>query len=513
MIPDLEQATILQKEEKYEEAVAIYEAVLEKDPDNLYALQNLASIYQLFRLVDRAIACLRKLIRLKPAEARFFAALGAQYISIGDTEKALQMMRTALKKDPSLENLYSNYLQFLENSSKTTALELVEAKKSWGKHFLPHLAARRHKASHPEKQLRLGYISGDFRSHSAALGFLSLLLNYDRENFWISCYSNLARSKEDEITASIRGNVDQFLDIDKLSDDELEQKVREDEIDILIDLSGYTMGNRLKFFARRAAALQLHLVGSSPLALPCFDYSFVAKNYLSEEDELLYPEKILALPLYFGAELKQLQLEESPLPALFAGYINFGSFNVPSKLNAELLDTWAELLRRLPLSKILFKAREFSFPYFQKHLIDHFANLGIGKERLDFMGASSQREHIAAYSKVDIALDPFPRLGGVSSLEAKWMGVPVLSLEPSSVNYSLTACVSQPLGLRDWIASTKEDYLAIALEKVSDLEALSILRKELRDRVDKTFSLFPSYCEEAYRSIWREECFKNKSIN
>ncbi len=493
----------------FQEQINKLEKDLEKSPQDLRILTALHALYQQAKRSDKLIDLLEKLRQLKEPEKNIYLSLAKEYMQLAKVDRALRVMEEGLKKYPSFEKLYSAYTHLLENSSKADYKKIAEEKRKWEERFLTPLyeEVKSHpNEKSPQRRLRIGYVSADFKQHSAFIAFSPLLFSYDSSAFTVYSYANLDKSEEDSISERVKKK-SHWRSVASLSDAELCEQIRKDKIDILVDLSGQTLGHRLKVFAKRPAPLQLHAVGSAPLACSCIDYSLIAPSYLPEGAKELYPEKMLELPLYFGADLEHIQEKPGALPALSSDYFTFGCLNDISKLSFPVLKLWSEILKAVPHSRLFCKSPQLSYKYMQYHLFSSFAKLGISSERLILRGYTDHSEHLLSYGLVDLSLDPFPRPGGVSSLESCWMGVPVLSLEEKkNAKYHISHLISTPMGYGDWVCETKEEYLEKALFFSKSLSHLSVLRKSLREDLRKTFSPFVKYVEGAYREVWRRYC-------
>jgi predicted O-linked N-acetylglucosamine transferase (SPINDLY family) len=336
-----------------------------------------------------------------------------------------------------------------------------------------------------------------------------MLLHYDRDNFEVACYSN--STQEDAFTARFRGAVDRWRNICAAPDAEAEQLILRDGIDILVDLSGHTLGNRLLLFARKPAPIQVTAWGGvTGTGLDAMDYIFGDTVLIPQTMSRYFREKVIHLPC---AQTYMPQAELPPvkrLPASGRGFVTFGYFNNYIKLSSASLDLWARLLGVLPSSQMVFKAKEFDRPQPRARVVEAFGRAGISAERLIFRGRTSWYEHLDAHGDVDVVLDPFPIVGGISALEALSMGTPVVVLEGVAAPNRISASILAAVGMEAWIARSPDHYLSIAVERAQDISGLETLRHSLRGRLMASAAGDPvGYAravESVYRALWRNWC-------
>ncbi len=408
----------------------------------------------------------------------------------------------------------------LAHSNKIYALDFVE-----GLGFEAHQAERRRwfrmqasripvDAKHPnvrdpDRRLIVGHVSADFRTHSAAFAFGPVLRRLDRSRFEVVLYSN--SRMEDALTRDFRAGADRWRRVADLTDDELAQRIRDDGIDILVDLSGHTDGNRLLMFARKPAPIQVTAWGySTGTGIPAIDYLFHDTIGVPTSARPLFAETIADLPCQVGFEAPPDSPGIGASPATTRGYVTFGCFNRLFKVSAGAIELWSKILHALPRSRLLLKDRLLDLAAPRATMIEAFARRGFGTDRLELLGNTSRREHLQAHDRIDIALDPFPHNGGVSTWEALWMGCPVVAKTGNSIPGRMSAAILASVGLNDWVAGSDEEYVAIALRKAGDIEGLTSLRSRLRGLIEASESGNPDrYANavgEAYRAMWRRWC-------
>lgn len=352
------------------------------------------------------------------------------------------------------------------------------------------------------RKIRIGYVSADFRVHSVAFAFQCMLTDYDRKTFEVILYSNTM--VEDGMTAKLRRHATDWRNVVALTDDQLVEQIRHDKIDILVDLSGWTGGNRMVAFCKRPASIQVHGWGYlNGTGLPCMDY-ILLDPVLGQQDQ--YAEKVAALPCVFHYEPPDLCPDVNALPALKNGFVTFGYLGRWSKVSDETVTVWAEILRRVPTALLYVKDRRFRDPRQKMEARQRFGDVA---DRLRFAGATGHYYHLQAHQQIDIGLDPFPINGGVSTLEALWMGVPVVCRLGERAHGRVAASVMRTVGLRGWVSGTVEGYIATAEETaLADIDHVATLRRSLRGMMRRSVigdpKAYVAAVEDAYRMMAKE---------
>lgn len=503
---------VLRELGQYDESIIRLERALAINPDFAEAHNNLANVLKDARRYDEAIAHYRQAIAIKTDYAEAWNNLGTALGLLNQYEEAISCYRKALAIKPDFSEAHSYLiftLDFLPGSG--FADQQAERARWYDDHaarfasqIKPHANSR-----DPDRRLKLGYVSADFRRHSAALAIGPVIRHHDRDNFDVVLYSGVKR--EDEVTKDFKSRATLWRPVAGLSDDALVEQIRADGIDILIDLSGHTEGNRLLAFARKPAPVQMtgwgHALGTGVRTI---DYFLADPVSVPADVRPLFAETVIDLPAIIGYEAPAYAPEISALPALSGQPLTFGSFNRISKLTPATLAVWSRLLQAVPESRLLLKDSQLSDPGERRRISEVLSGYGVDSARLLLLPGTSHAEHLAAYGQMDIALDPFPTNGGVTTTEALWMGVPVVALLGSSVSSRVSAAILSGLGLKDWIAAGEEDYVAIAARHATDRAALSALRGQMRASMLASLVGNPTaYCravEAVYRRAWRSYC-------
>ncbi len=363
----------------------------------------------------------------------------------------------------------------------------------------------------PERRLRIGYLSPDFRKHSVAYFLQGLLAAHDRQQVEIFCY--VANTTRDAMTERLSALADEWRDIIPLSDDEAARRIVQDKIDILVDLAGYTTGHRLGVLARRPAPVQITYLGyPSTTGLSAIDYRFT--DTIADPPGLTdawYTELLLRLPRVFLAYTPPEAPEVNMLPSLRGQALTFGSFNVIHKLSDQTLDMWAQLLATVPDSRLLLKTGSFSDVGVRDRFHRLFAERGISSERLDLRGFEKETQgHLAVYHDVDIALDTFPYNGTTTTCEALYMGVPVVTLAGETHAARVGASLLHALGLEHLVAASPDAFVETAKRLAANPAELATLRQSLRQRMADSPLMdsvgLARVIEAAYRQSWQEAC-------
>ncbi|MCA1805974.1 MAG: tetratricopeptide repeat protein, partial [Xanthomonadaceae bacterium] len=411
-------------------AVQVLNRIIARWPGKAEMFNNLGSVYQAMGRNREAIAAYEQALRINPRLAVALNSLGSAYLGQGDFAAAGRCLRQCLEVAPADLRARSNRLMLLNYMPELEAEKVLEEHLEWGRvatrmiATLPPLAP-----ADPQRRLRIGYLSPDFREHSVASFIEPLLANHDHDRFEVCCYSCLPRP--DATTLRLKGYADRWRDIDRLSDADTARLVRDDGIDILVDLVGHTSNHRLGVFAARPAPVQLTYLGyPNTTGLATIDYRITDAIADPPGEEAWHSEELLRLDGGFLCyQPDPNSPDASPLPALATGQVTFGSFNNFSKLNPAVLELWAQVLQRVPGSRLLLKCPALTDAALREHTAAALQALGIGAERLELLGHTPTRaEHLALYARLDIALDTFPYNGTTTTCEALWMGVPVVTL-------------------------------------------------------------------------------------
>jgi protein O-GlcNAc transferase len=443
-------------------------------------------------------------------------AYGRMLMDLGELRMAHKHLYYAWKQDPHVQEYSINLLFATMLTPGLTDIQRASFFRNWAAKVVDPLLPQDLKhmnTPEPERKLRIGYVSGDFRYHAAVNPIYPLLRFNNREQFEIYAYSQSPRETLDEISEAIAQSVYKWVDIEHLSDRDLARRIRQDKIDILVDCSGCTQGSRLWAFALKPAPIQISSFGFIfTTGMQAIDYQFSDTISTPPARESLFTERMIHLTSQIHWRPLTPELDALPCKTLLPfernGYITFGSGNATSKHNPEVIALWAAILRAVPSSKLHLKHFLFGDQFVQLHFRNSFARHGIDTERILFFGATKPVPHFQFYNEVDIALDPFPYTGGMTTCETLYMGVPLIALDGDGIrtSQSLLAVAGAP----ELIVATPDEYGRKAVALAGQPQVLKHYRQTLRDKLLASpiadTSAFVWEVEQAYRHIWRLWC-------
>lgn len=492
-----------------DEAAAAFRAGLMLQPNNAEMHSNLGAVYQAQGYLEKAEVSYREAQRLKPGLAH--DSLGSVLCKQGKYQEALACYRAGLQKNPQDHRCYSNLLMTLNYMPGLDPEAVFQEHRAWAGPLERSTPLPFTQALVAERRLRVGYVSPDFRTHSVAYFIEPLLRGHNRQEVEVFCYADISRP--DTTTARLQSLADGWRDITGMGDGRVVELIHADRVDILVDLCGHTGGNRLPVFARRAAPVQVTYLGyPNTTGLAAMDYRFTDGFADPPGQERYYSEKLVRLPGCFLCYQPPADSPPiSPLPMVSAGHITLGSFNNLSKMNPEVIALWSQLLLALPDAHLLLKNASLTDPAECERCYHMFAGHGLGRERISFMGHTpGQQEHLALYGRIDLALDTFPYNGTTTTLEALWMGVPVITLAGRCHAGRVGVSLLTAMGLSELIAESPEHYQDIVLRLASERDRLGVLRATLRERMHADglcdHLAFARKIEGVYRDMWRLKC-------
>ncbi|MBL8807830.1 MAG: tetratricopeptide repeat protein [Rhodospirillales bacterium] len=492
---------------RLEEALAAHDAALKIRPDYVKALCNRGVVLQDLGRLDAALASYDAALRIEPHHAEAHSNRGNVLQDLGRFDAALAAYDTALRIRPDYAEAHSNRLMSLHYMEQTASGAVLDRAREFGAQFDRRLPAAGF-ANVPDaaRRLRVGYVSGDFGRHPVGYFLAPVLAHHNRTDVDVFCYSTFPRG--DDLTARLRAGADHWRSLAGLGDRDAADLVRSDGIDLLIDLSGHTGHNRLTMFALRPAPIQVTWMGFwGTTGLSAMDFILSDGVTIRPDEEDHYVERVVRLP---GSRFCYAPPDYAPEPAWRDGPVTFGSFNNLSKVGPEVVKLWAAVLAAVPNSRLLLKWRSLGDPGQRQRVSRMFAQAGIAAERLVLRGPSPHAAMLAEYGDMAIALDPFPFSGGLTTCEALWMGVPVVTLPGATAPSRQTQGFLASLGLNDWVARDGADYVRIAAGLAADPARIADLRKTLRPRMAASAlcdgGKFTRDLEAAFRGLWRDWC-------
>ncbi|WP_343804292.1 TDP-N-acetylfucosamine:lipid II N-acetylfucosaminyltransferase [Marinobacterium maritimum] len=468
-------ATTLMSLSRYMDAVPLFERLLAQTPDNFIYLNNAGNLCR----------------------------------DLGQLEKAQEHFQRAMKLTQDNSYPYSNYLTTLHYDPQQSQESIYKVCLEWEQRFAPKLIPPRPipKDMSADKCLRIGMISDGFRNHPVGQMIIAPLEQLPDHAFQFVCYSS--SSQVDHITRRFQ-KISEYKTASHLSDEALAQLIREDEIDILFDLAGHNSGTRMKVMAMQPAPILVKWVGGliNTTGLSTIDYLLTDFVESPEGDDRFYTEKLIRMPGdYICYEAPPYTPEINTLPAKSNGYITLGCFNNPMKLNPVVLEQWAHIMRQLPDSRLYLKGHQYTSEDLCQHVLDTLAQHDIAPSRITLEGPSKHHELLASYNQIDIALDPWPYSGGLTTCEAFLMGVPVVTMPGPTFAGRHSASHLVNTGMPELVTHSWEEYRERVIELAADLDSLSTIRSHLRSVLLQSpvcdANKFANHLNNALRGIWQ----------
>jgi protein O-GlcNAc transferase len=501
---------VLQLHGRYAEAEAVLRHALEIKPNHISARSNIAiALKSQLRLVE-AEANLRRVLESNPDEADTLNTLGAVLIEQGRHEEAETALRRALRLLPQFREARNNLLYLLNYHPDKPAEDIFAVYRDYDELLgLPHKRAwRKHDNARDEaRRLKVGYVSPDFRHHPVQHFLEPLLAHHDKQAVEVYLYAEIAR--EDEVTERYRKYADHWIPTMGRSDNALAERIRADGIDVLVDLAGHTLGNRLQTFARKPAPVSMSWLGHHyTTGLSAIDYFLTDDASSPEGSEQLFAETLWRLPtpahVYRPA---QSMPPVSDQPALQRGGVTFGTMAHAIRINHHTIRVWSELLKRVPGSRLVIDSSSFKDAETQDKLAERFAGHGIGGERLEIGYHSAPWDIMQQF---DIGLDCFPHNAWTTLFETLYMGIPYVTLADRPGVGRMGGAILEGLGHPEWIARSEEEYIEKAAALAADLPALAALRARLRTEMEGSPLMdeagFARKVEQVYREMWIRWC-------
>ena len=513
--PDLPEAhnslgTLHEALHHLDEAQACYQKALEYRPDYADALNNLGNIFNRQGKLDDAEVQYQRALEARPDFPEAINGLAYVLKEQGRPHEAVAFYQRALDLQPDYYDAYSNLLLTLHYDARASAQVTETAHRDWGRlvaERFPLQAKGWDNERNPERRLRVGFVSADFYMHAVAFFFKDVLDNLKADELEVYLYANNVR--RDAMTVRLQRAASAWRDISNLDDEAAAGLVRKDRIDILVDLSGHTAQSRLLVFARKPAPIQVTWLGyPDTTGLASMDYRLT--DAIADPPGIpdWHSEELVRLPegfLCFGEPVASPPLV-SP-PCVDSGIITFGSFNNNSKISPEIIRLWAEILERLPGSRLLVKNNSMGAASTRAVWKDAFRDHGVDEDRLELVPrVESYADHLALYGRIDVTLDVFPYNGTTTTCEALWMGVPVVTVRGDRHVSRVGASLLHRVGLDELVADDLDAYVSKAVSLASDTEKLVMLRQELRGRMQGSAlgdgARFARTLEQAFRKMW-----------
>ena len=494
---------------RQEEAVASYDKAIELDPTFVLAHLNRGNALTELGKLREALRDYDEAVRLKPDFAEAYKNRGNVLRDLGKPQEAVQSYENSIRYRPGYLTPHSNLLATLNYIPRVAAEYALATAHSFGR-----LVTEKAKSpfetyrclSTPER-LKVGFVSGDLRNHPVGYFLETVLAQINPHKIELIAYPTT--SEMDELSERIKSSFEGWKPVDRLSDQIAAEVIHDDGVHILLDLSGHSGNNRLPLFGWKPSPIQVSWLGYwATTGLNEMDYLIGDPYVTPPEDEQHFTETIWRLPeTRWCFSPPDVEVEITAPPALENGYVTFGCFNHFAKINDNVIEKWAKVLRKTPSSRLLLKSIQYLDQSICESVIKSFKARGIGPEFIKLEAVEAREKYFEAYNRVDIALDPFPFNGGTVSVEGLWMGVPVLTLAGYSLVSRQGAGILMNAGLSNWIADDEEEYIYKATQFASNLENLATLRAGLRSQVLKSpvfdARRFAQNFENALWKMWK----------
>jgi predicted O-linked N-acetylglucosamine transferase (SPINDLY family) len=513
---------------RIDDAIAALRRAIELQPDCAEAHYNLGVALHECDILDGAVHTYRRALAIKPDFAEIENNLGNTLRAQGLLDEAIASYRRALLLRPGVSEFQSNLILALHYHPAQDDRAIEEEQQRWNRKFghFPAIRIPSHvNDRNPDRRLRIGYVSGDLRDHVVGRNVAPLFRYHDHPHFEVCCYSGVERP--DKLTETFRQHADLWRDTARLSDEALAQLIRQDRVDILVDLSQHTAGHRLAVFARQPAPVQVSFAGyPESTGLEAIAHR-ISDRWLESEmadrrseigwkhepdlrspnSDLRTTERVFLIDSFWCFDPCGTEAAVNESPAGETGRVTFGSLHSFGKINEPVLRLWAQVLHAVPGSRLILQS---GFGSHRQRTRDILGNEGIPADRVDFVPRRPRHEYLELHHRLDIVLDPFPYGGHTTSLEALWMGVPVVSLAGRRPVSRAGLSILNNLGLPELVATSKDDYIKIAGALAGDLPRLAALRRTLRSRMETSVLMdaprFARGIESAYRAMWRHWC-------
>ncbi len=507
----LAMAKVLVTQNQFDKAKEYLDKILASKPKSVAAQTILSYLYRTKGDYKKAIEICEKLLNENPKAVKLRLNYAICQQELGEFDKAERNYLQALEDEPDEYQSLSNYLMCLHYNPKQSKEDIFEAHKLWDQHFAPDEKPERPQPSNKnrDKKLRIGFISGGFQNHPVGWMITPGLEHLPRDQFEIYCYTTTNRY--DGITKRISQTADTWRSVIGYNDEIIARMIREDEIDILVELSGHAADNRLRMIALEPAPVIVKWVGGlfNTTGLQSVDYLITDRYETPKGEEEFYTEKLVRMPDDYVCYLPPIHnLDVGPSPVKENGFITFGCFNNPSKVNNAILEQWAKIMNHVPDSRLILKSKQYDTEALRDQIITTMEESGITEDRIKFKGHTGHSDHLSWYNQVDIALDPWPYSGGVTTCESLWMGVPVITKPGPTFAGRHSATHLTNAGFPEWVVDTWNEYVETAIALANAPAHLSELRETMRDQFEQSplcdGQRFGAHLSIAFKEMWKQ---------
>ena len=497
-----------------QKAISCYQKAISIQPNYADAHYNLGNVLDKLNKHQEAIICYEKVIQINPNYVAAHYNQGNALKELGEFKKAISCYQKAINSKHNYAPAYNNMLFTLLYMEKTDSKYYLSKTKEFRSSLKPinDDLLLKYQFNIKPKKLRIGFVSGDFREHPVGFFLLDTLNHLKNNDLELIAYSN--SQIKDSLSIKLKSHFTIWHEIASQSNMDVINKIRKDGIHVLVDLSGHSEKNRLPIFINKPAPVQVSWVGyPGSTGIPEIDYLIGDPFVTPENMNGHFTEKIFRLPnIWVCFTAPDFDVQISDLPVIKNGYVTFGSFNHLSKINDEVISLWSKILKSIPKSKIFLKTKQLNNSYLKEKIISQFKENGINLNSIILEGSSSRSKLLNSYNKVDIALDPFPYSGGVTSLEAIWMGVPVLTKKGFRFVSHTTESINHNSGMSDWVANDENEYVKKAIKFSTNLELLTGINKSLRQVALESplfnSTLFAKQLNNAFWEMWNNFILK-----
>lgn len=498
---------------RHAEALVAYDRAILLNPRFHAAHNNRGVFLENQGYLTEAIAAYARALEIRPDVAEIHANMGNALKELCEFDQAISHYRRALELSPGFSRVHSALLFCLNYHPEITPARLFQEYEAWeARHATP---LRRDGVSHandrdPGRRIRVGYVSPDFCEHSVRHYIEPVLAAHDPRTVEVFCYADVVAP--DVVTGRLRRYAAQWVNAVGMSDQDLAARIREDRIDVLVDLAGHTARNRMLVFARKPAPVQITWLGfATTTGLRAMDYFLATETMVPAGCERYFSEAVYRLPHTLWCYLPPAEIPDAgPPPVLRDRRVTYGCFSRTIRLNHRVVKIWSRILAAVPDAQLILNYKTFLDPAARSLFASRFAHHGIDPDRVRMIFTTPQSATWEAYKGIDIALDPFPHNAGATTIEALWMGVPVVTLAERPPLGRIGAMALGQLGMDDWVAETEEEYVGIAVSESRDPERLGRLRENLRRRFAASSlcdaETFTMELESSYRQMWQRWC-------
>jgi predicted O-linked N-acetylglucosamine transferase (SPINDLY family) len=496
-------------------AMQLFSEIIGKDANFVLAYCGRGRCLLTQGKTTEALRDLEKARSIEPNSATVLSELSGIFLYRGQIEEAVECIHAAIKNNPNSSGFYQNLLLTLLYDPACNNDQLFNQHKKFETQFAKKVYEEYKDINYsnlkdPNRPLRIGYLSADFRDHPVGYNIKPFFEAHNHDQFKIFCYSSVRSPSK--LTDWFKEKSDKWVSIVGVSDEAAAQKIKDDQIDILVSLAGRFDNNRPLICTYKPAPIQVSFYDGSGSGLKTMDYFITDIVANPRNTSERFDERLVHLPSLYVYTKPQNQIAVNDLPAAKNGFLTFCSMNNPAKINDRVVNLWSQVMHSVPRSQLLMKYKNFyADEGLQKRYLDLFAKCGIQSGRISLLaGMDSREHHLSLYNQADISLDTFPFTGANATFESLLMGVPEITLAGERMMGRWSASVLKQLKMGDWVAHSTDEFIEMAKTMSSKIDALSDLRRCLRERVINSpicdAKIKTRHLERVYRYMWRKWC-------